>query len=199
MMTAWLRRRINWKVFGQTWRMAHWDFWESKQSEAWDEPKSHFVITEWQNHNFGTFLLVWNELIFFVSVGALSPKYVKCQRQNAHYSLECILPSRRKSTVTWSPFLRAWRSSMASILTQSFPLKRYLSFQDIETFLSLSESFSPSFIPSAVRGRLWRNAQYICQKAFTLFSTCHSPQNRFGIAILTWDLSFSLSPFIRGE
>ena len=66
MMTAWLRRRINWKVFGQTWRMAHWDFWESKQSEAWDEPKSHFGITEWQNHNFGTFLLVWNKLIFLL-------------------------------------------------------------------------------------------------------------------------------------
>ena len=40
--------------------------------------------------------------------------------------------------MTWSPFHRAWKSNMASILTPSFPLKRYLSFRDIETLFSIS-------------------------------------------------------------
>ena len=87
MMAAELRR-INWKVFCPTWRIADWDFWENKQSKAWDEPKSHLAVMKvlyWsaktqilgpfpclERHSTG-FLLVWDTSLPCLGISSVWP------------------------------------------------------------------------------------------------------------------------------
>ena len=84
---SWVRR-INWKVFCPTWRIADWDFWENKQSKAWDEPKSHLAVMKvlyWsaktqilgpfpclERHSTG-FLLVWDTPLPCMGISSVWP------------------------------------------------------------------------------------------------------------------------------
>ena len=146
MMTSELRR-INWKVFGQTLRKAESETSErTNKPRPWEEPMSHLLMTKVPNHKF------WSRLFgthlnpkprdSASSGNPLSWVWPNSHPESCYRCPHQVVLFRRKNTATWFQFHRAWKSNMASILTPSFPLKRCLSFRDIETFFSIFLSHS---------------------------------------------------------